>query len=255
VSKDEKISKLSRENLVFQKKVTQLEFENDQLKRLIFGRKTERFVANEITNKQGSLFAEGAGNLEEKEKDATDKIPSTLSVDKYERKKANKNHPGRNKIPEHLPTREVIIEPEEDTTGMKKIGEEITETLEYTPASLVKKITRRPKYATADNTKILIGKLPTRPIEKGIAEASLLAHIFVQKFIDHLPFYRQRQIFKRNYDWGLPSSTINDWFMSSRTLLKPLYNLLVKKLLENHYLQADESPIKVLETEKQGSTH
>ena len=138
---------------------------------------------------------------------------------------------------------------------MKKIGEEITETLEYTPASLVKKITRRLKYATADNTKILIGKLPTRPIEKGIAEASLLAHIFVQKFIDHLPFYRQRQIFKRNYDWDLLSSTINDWFISSCTLLKPLYNLLVKKLLENHYLQADESPIKVLETEKQGSTH
>ena len=68
MSKDEKISKLSRENLVFQKKVTQLEFENDQLKRLIFGRKTDRFVANEITNKQGSLFAEGAGNLEEKKK-------------------------------------------------------------------------------------------------------------------------------------------------------------------------------------------
>ena len=138
---------------------------------------------------------------------------------------------------------------------MKKIGEEITETLEYTPASLVKKITRRLKYATADNTKILIGKLPTRPIEKGIAEASLLAHIFVQKFIDHLPFYRQRQIFKRNYDWDLLSSTINDWFISSCTLLKPLYNLLVKKLLENHYLQADESPIKVLETEKKGSIH
>ena len=99
MSKDEKISKLSRENLVFQKKVTQLEFENEQLKRLIFGSKTERFVANEIADNQGSLFAEDAENPEEKEKNVTEKIS-------YERKKANpsrENHSGRNKIPEHLP--------------------------------------------------------------------------------------------------------------------------------------------------------
>ena len=244
MSKDEKISKLTREN-------EQLKFEMAQLRRLIFSSKTERFVANAIAGNQGSLFAEGAGNAEEdpeeKEKNATDKIS-------YERKRAQKNHNGRNKIPEHLPTREVIIEPEEDTTGMKKIGEEVTETLEYTPASLVKKITRRPKYATADNSKIVIGKLPSRPIEKGIAEASLLAHIFVCKFIDHLPFYRQRQIFKRNYDWDLPSSTINDWFISCCTLLQPLYDLLIKKMLASDYLQADESPIKVLDSEKKGAT-
>jgi transposase len=256
VSKDEKISKLTREN-------EQLKFEMAQLRRLIFSSKTERFVANAIAGNQGSLFAENTE--EEKEQPATEKKSSTLSVDGYERKKAHsakKNHNGRNKIPDHLPTREVIIEPEEDTTGMKKIGEEITETLEYTPASLVKKITRRPKYATADSSKIVIGKLPSRPIEKGIAEASLLAHIFICKFIDHLPFYRQRQIFKRNYEWDLPSSTINDWFISCCTLLRPLYDLLVKKMLESNYLQADESPIKVLDSEKpadrkggKGSTH
>ncbi len=102
---------------------------------------------------------------------------------------------------------------------------------------------------------IVIADPKSRPIPKGIAEASLLAHIIVQKFIDHLPFYRQLQIFKRNYNWDLPSSTINDWFIACCTLLKPLYDLLVKKLLENNYLQADESPIKVLETEKKGSTH
>jgi len=86
-----------------------------------------------------------------------------------------------------------------------------------------------------------------------------LAHIFISKFIDHLPFYRQRQIFKRNYEWDLPSSTLNDWFITCCTLIKPLYELLVKKLLENNaprsYLQADESPIKVLEKEKEGSAH
>ena len=249
MSKDEKISKLSTENLQIQRENERLKFENANLRRLIFSSKTERFVANAIAGNQGSLFAENTE--EEKEQSATEKIS-------YERKKAQPsrgNHNGRNQIPDHLPTREVIIEPEEDITGMKKIGEEITETLEYIPASLVKKITRRPKYATADNSKIVIGKLPSRPIEKGIAEASLLAHIFICKFIDHLPFYRQRQIFKRDYEWDLPSSTINDWFISCCTLLRPLYDLLGKKMLASNYLQADESPIKVLDSEKKGSTH
>jgi len=249
VSKDEEIATLTDENIALQRLVEQLKFELAQLKRLIFGNKKERFVANEISANQGSLFAKTADQtaIEERE-NLTEKIS-------YERKKAKNNHAGRNKLPEHLPVREVIIEPEEDTGGMKKIGEEVTETLEYTPASLVKIITRRPKYANVEGTKIVVGKLPGRPIEKGIAEASLLAHIFISKFIDHLPFYRQRQIFKRNYDWDLPSSTLNDWFIACCTLLKPLYDLLVKKLLESDYLQADESPIKVLDSDKKGSTH
>ncbi len=242
MSKDEKIANLTTEN-------EQLKFEITQLKRLIFGSKKERFVPTEIADNQGSLFAQ---NPEEVSNEAQETPIEKIS---YERKKARKQHPGRNKIPDHLPTREVIIEPEEATSGMKKVGEQITETLEYTPASLVKVITRRPKYATPGNTQIVIGKLPSRPIEKGIAEASLLAHIFVSKFIDHLPFYRQRQIFKRNYDWDLPSSTINDWFITCCTLLRPLYNRLVKTLLQSDCLQADESPLKVLENEKRGATH
>ena len=281
MSKDEKISKLSAENLQFKRENEQLKFELAQLRRLIFSSKTERFVPNTAADNQGSLFAENfSGNFfEKKETPPTEKKSPTSSVGGYERKKPNsskKNHPGRNKIPAHLPTEEVIVEPDIDTTNMKKIGEEITETLAYTPASLVRKITRYPKYAFDKNTPfplknkngqpvehpqpqddqtiIIIADRVPRPIPKGIAEASLLAHIFVQKFIDHLPFYRQRQIFKRNYDWDLPSSTINDWFIACCTLLQPLYKKLVKALLKNDYLQADESPIKVLETEKKGSS-
>jgi len=256
VSKDEKILKLSTENQTVKRENEQLKYENAQLKRLIFGNKRERFVPETVPANQGNLFAEGDKGIEQqKETVPTEKVS-------YERKKANNKHTGRNKFPEHLPTEEIVIEPQEDTTGMQKIGEEVTETLEYTPASLIKKIIRRPKYATADNTKVVIGDLPSRPIEKGIAEASLLAHIIVSKFIDHLPFYRQRQIFKRNYEWELSSSTINDWFIACCTLLKPLYDSLVKTLLENNanpndlnYLQADESPIKVLENEKRNATH
>ena len=75
-------------------------------------------------------------------------------------------HPGRNELPEHLLVEEVVIEPEEDTTGMTLIGKEITETLEYTPASLVKKRTIRLKYAKPNGEGVVIGKLPRRPFPK-----------------------------------------------------------------------------------------
>ncbi|MFK8006320.1 MAG: IS66 family transposase, partial [Saprospiraceae bacterium] len=265
---------------MFKRENEQLKFEIANLKRLIFSSKTERFVPNTIADNQGSLFAEKIQSTEKESEQNT-----TTEKITYERKKASaskNNHPGRNKIPDHLPTREVILEPDVDTSSMKFIGEEVTETLDYQPSQLTKIITRRRKYAITEKTilplvdqngvimenlkipkleegesLIIIADPKSRPIPKGIAEASLLAHIIVQKFIDHLPYYRQRQIFKRNYNWDLPSSTINDWFIGCCTLLKPLYDLLVKKLLENktprNYLQADESPIKVLETEKKGS--
>ena len=226
----------------------QLKRELDQLRKLIFGAKKERFVTENVTPGQLSLFEDlsvGQGPVEEQ----------TKEIISYERKKPSKKHEGRNEIPDHLPVIEVIIEPDQDVTGMKKIGEEITETLEYTAASLVKKRIIRPKYALPQNEGIIIGKLPSRPIEKGIAEASLLSHLIVSKFIDHLPFYRQIQIFKREFDWNVSASTINDWFVACCTLIEPLYEELKRQVLLSGYLQVDESPIKVLDSDKPGSTH
>lgn len=214
------------------------------LKKMIFGSKSERFKSEQSAD-QLSLFAQQATQEQAKEE------KQTIT---YERKKGNK-HKGRNSIPEHLPVEEVIIEPEENTTGMKKIGEEITETLKYTPASLIKIKTIRPKYARPEEQGIVIAPLPVRPLPKSYAEASLLAHIFISKFIDHLPFYRQRQIFKRDFEWELASSTINDWFIASCTLLEPLYKKLIEKILSCQYIQADESTIKVQDDNKKGKTH
>src|SRR5690606_26209850 len=133
--------------------------------------------------------------------------------------------------------------------------EEITETLKYTPASLVKKRTIRPKYAKPDGEGVVIGKLPSRPLPKAIAEASLLAFIIVSKFIDHLPFYRQIQQFKRDYRWDVSDSTINEWFVAVCTLLHPLYEKLKAEVLASGYLQVDESPIKVLDQDHDKGIH
>ena len=228
-------------------KYNSLEHRFDQLLKLVHGVKNERF-APASAPEQMALWDEGANaGAEEVEK-------QTVT---YERKK--KAHPGRTKLPDNLPVEEVIIEPEEDTTGMVEIGEEVTETLDYKPDKLLKRRYIRKKYARLEEVKgeqnIFIGQLPERPIPKGIAEPGLLAHLFVAKYIDHLPFYRQIEMFKRDHGWAIHKSTINDWFAACCTLIEPLYQSLRKNVLETDYLQGDESTIKVLDKSKPGKTH
>lgn len=231
------------ENSTFKKEISGLKEQLAQLYKLIGGSRSESFLTNAVID-QLSLFSEEA--VETVEETPQETITYTRDRQK---------HRGRNALPEHLPVREVIIEPEEDVTGLKKIGEEISETLEYTPASLVKRRTIRPKYAKADGEGVIIADRPSRPIDKAIVEACLLAHILVSKYIDHLPFYRQIRMFKRDFGWEPAQSTMGDWMASCCQLLDPLYNTLKQKILASDYIQADESPIKVLDSDKKGSTH
>jgi transposase len=217
--------------------------ENEYLRKMIFGAQTERHTAD-VDASQLNLF--GTEEVEAEDLKETENIS-------YERKK--KKHAGRNKLPEHLPVEIITIEPQEDTTDLKKIGEEITESLKYTPASLVLVRTIRPKYVKKDKEGILIAPMPNRAIHKCIAESSLLSHIIINKFVDHQPFYRQIQGFKRDYDWELSSSTVNDWFVACCTLMEPIYNQMVDRIQQSDYIQVDESPIKVLESEKGKQTH
>ena len=234
---------LQKKEQVSAAKIVSLEYQLQQLYKLIGGFKSESFITEAVTD-QLSLFGQDPSP-------EVEEIPQETLT--YTRDK--KKHQGRNTLPEHLPVREVIIEPEEDTRGLKKIGEEISETLEYTPASLIKRRTIRPKYAKACGDGVLIAALPSRPIDKAIVEACLLAHILVSKYIDHLPFYRQIQMFKRDFGWEPAQSTMSDWMASCCLLLEPLYNALKQKILASDYIQADESPIKVLDSDKKGSTH
>jgi transposase len=157
-------------------------------------------------------------------------------------------------LPAHLPRTTVVIEPKENIEGAKKIGEEITEVLEYTPGKLFVKQYIRPKFLLPIEKKIVIGQLPSLPIPRGNVGASLLAFIIVSKFVDHLPFYRQVKIFKRQ-NVNIAETTINGWFRVGCELLNPLYERHRDQILQSNYIMADETPIPVLSDDKPGATH
>jgi transposase len=150
-----------------------------------------------------------------------------------------------------------VIEPEGVEEGTRKIGEEITEILEYEPATLFVRKIIRPKYiisSTDEKTEIAIANLPSLPIPKGNAGASMLAHIAVDKFVYYLPFYRKVKMLKA-HGFEIAESTLGGWFSATCRLLEPLYRELIKQVLQTDYLQADESPIPVLTKDKPGATH
>ena len=120
-----------------------LKFQLDQLKRLIFGSKRERFVSTQDARQLNLEFEPKAAEIEQEVKAERELIRIN-----YQRKKPQKKHEGRLDLPSHLPVVETVIEPEEDTTGMVCIGHEITEELDLTPASLHINRIIRPKYIT-----------------------------------------------------------------------------------------------------------
>ncbi|MFO7863282.1 MAG: IS66 family transposase, partial [Salinivirgaceae bacterium] len=228
-------------------KVAQLQHQYEQLKRMIFGSKSERFIAEEDNNQLKFDFGE---TIEEKpvEEKPTEEVT-------YKRKKKSKGkQPVRVPLPPHLPREKHILEPTDKKEGDRKIGETITEILEYQEAKLYVKSYHRPKYATPGKDGVKVAELPSLPIPRGNAGPGLLAYLTISKFIDHLPFYRQRQILKR-YGLEIAESTINDWFSATCQLLEPLYGRLHHSVLGTDYLMADETPISVLTATKPGSTH
>jgi transposase len=233
-----------------QAEIDQMKFRIDQLTRLVHGAKRERFIPNRDENQMTLPF-------EVEQQDEAEKQKQVITY--VREKKKRENHPGRLPLPSHLPVEEITLKPKEDTTGMKCIGREVTDQLEMIPAKLFIKRYIRPKYIKAEDEgslthKGIIADLPVFPIEKGMAGPGLLAQIMIDKFVDHLPIYRQIERFKRE-GIKIPSSTINGWQEAVCNLLEPLYENLKHRVLSQGYLQVDETPIQVLDKRKKGKTH
>ena len=239
------ITKAEHEGLISE--ISLLKYQLSELKRLIFGAKSERYVTP--VPGQLSLF------------DLPQELPAEKPLEEitYTRTKPEKEkkQPLRAELPSHLVRRVEIIEPENIAEGAIRIGEAITEILEYESANIYVRRIIRPKYiveSTDEATRIVIAELPSLPIPKGNAGPSMLAHVLGSKFIDHLPFYRQSQMYKRQ-GLHIPESTIGGWFNAGCNLLKFLYDSQKTIVQSSNYLMADETPIPVLTADKPGATH
>ncbi len=217
-----------------------------QLKKMIFGSRHERFIPTDPNAPtQLSLNVEtetvAAVKITDAKKIAYTKVTTAITPAKI--------HPGRNPLPEHLERREQIVLPAQDVSLLKKIGEEVTEELEYEPGKLFVNKIIRPKYTRPGGEGVLIAPMIERPLTKAIAGPGLLAQIIIDKYVDHLPLYRQMERFKRD-GVNIAYSTLTDMVSGTCSLIPPLYEALKKCILSSDYLHADETPVKVLDKDK-----
>jgi len=215
----------------------------EMFKRMQFGQKRERFEGD--SNQTSLPFEADPVQVQQQQEEIKEKI-------EYVRKRPN--HHGRAKLPAHLPIEEIEIHPEGDLSKMVCIGKEVTQELECEPARFFIKRYIRYKYAAKNGDGVSIAQLPERVIDKGIPGAALLAMILTGKYMDHLPLYRQKQIFARQ-NIQIASSTIEGWTKEALIKLQPLYDQLVFDTKSKGYLQVDETPIKVLDSDKKGAAH
>ncbi len=211
-----------------------------KLRRMQFGRKSEK-LDREIAQLELRLDELEATQAE---KAAPSQAPAaaipTVSAAK----------PARRPLPEHLPREVKKYPPKQkacpDCGGeLKHLGEDISEILEYVPAHFKVIQQVRPKLACACCERIVQAQAPSRPIERGIAGPGLLAHVLVSKYCDHLPLYRQSEIYARE-GVELERSTLADWVGGTSALLAPLVEALRRHVMSATKLHADDTPVPVL---------
>jgi transposase len=203
-----------------------------KLRRAQFGRSSEQLEA---------MIDQLQLSLEELEVSQTELTPPTVSPPRTVSR--------RKPLPEHLPREIHVHQPESQCSGcggqLRQLGEDVSEVLEYVPARF--KVIRhvRPKWVCRCCEHIAQVPAPSRPIARGLAGPGLLAHVLVSKFVDHLPLYRQSEIYARE-GVNLERSTLADWVGQSSQLLRPLINALERHVMSGHKVHADDTPIGVL---------
>ena len=264
VAKVEKTKEeLEVENFRLQQKLHALELANEHLRakleaalRKLYGRRSEKLDPNQLLFEFVELGEEAERELEEESKES-----SLEADDDPEPPRRKKRRRGRNPIPENLPRKREVIEPSPEERicagchGEKApIGEKVTEELEFIPAEFYVREIVRVSYACPHCKEgVVTPALPPRPIERGRPGPGLLAHIAVSKYADHLPLYRQEKIFERG-GVDLSRQTLCHWMGEVAGLLEPLYDALKAFILAARFVQADETPVQVMDPSYPGRT-
>ena len=254
--KDQKLEQIIKEKDQLIKKLT------DQLawlRRKFWKPSSERYIPQDPL--QRKIDFEGLDVLPEEQEAAKQAADEIIT---YKRKKPGyeKKQAVRLPLPENLRREEVFIEPEGIDGNWVRIGEEVTEILEEKPGELYVRRIIRYKYALKKELQlkqevatekpvesIKIAPLPLLPLPRSNAGASLLAELLMNKYMYHLPFYRQIEMYKLQ-GIKIAATTINDWFQGCGDLLRALYYRLRELVLESDYIQVDESTVPVIDHEK-----
>lgn len=250
-----------QENILIREEFKQLRAINEQLLhrveqllKLSFGSKSERYLGKEQSPGQLRL-----GLSEEVTVEVMVPEPAKRGASKPQQpEKGKKKH---FVIPESLVDEIQEIHPDVIPEGSKCTGSEVSYRLKCSPARLTAKKIIRYKYLLATpvgdpglQSKFIIAQLPEEVIKNCMADASLLATLIVEKYCDHLPVYRQMTRFDRA-GIKLAHSTLLDWIAKTCTLLQPLYKTLKQEILQSNYLMMDETTMKVMDKSKKGTTH
>jgi transposase len=222
-----------------QAKIDKLTHELSTLKRWKFGRSSEQLNGTQISLIEETIDADIAAIEEE--------LKSLAPVAKTDC--APRQQPKRAALPAGLARVDIHHEPDSTTCKcgcqLKRIGEDVSERLDYTPGVFTVEQHIRGKWACADCETLTQAPVPAQIIDKGIPTASLLAQVLVAKYSDHLPLYRQEQIFGRA-GVALPRSTLAQWVGICGVQLQPLVDALKTQILSHSVVHADETPVEML---------
>ncbi|HEY5580361.1 MAG TPA: IS66 family transposase [Rhodoferax sp.] len=230
-----------------QAKIEKLTHELVTLKRWKFGRSSELLNANQTSWLDETLDADIAAiELELKALSPVAKAPARP-----------RQQPKRAALPAGLPRVEIHHEPDSTTCGcgcqLKRIGQDVSEKLDYTPGVFMVEEHIRGKWVCDECETLIQAPVPAQIIDKGIPTAGLLAQVLVAKYSDHLPLYRQERIFGRA-GVELPRSTLAQWVGICGVQLQPLVDALKAEILHHSVLHADETPVSMLKPGT-GKTH
>lgn len=239
---------LRAENKAQQLEIKLLKEKIDLLVRRIFGKSSEQ-----LDDRQLMLLLQG-GDDGAKKDPASSANPGALEAEIKVRGKDGRLVRERKereaRVPEHLPAVDEVIEPEEVTAApeaWRHIGEEVTEQLDYQPARFLRRRIIRRKYVRRDepHQAPVIAALNTLQ-ERSIAAPGLLAQIIVAKYCDHLPLYRQEQIYDTRHGIAIPRQSMARWLGLAADWLRPIYEHIHTGVMAGGYVQIDETPVEYL---------
>ena len=219
-----------------------LKFQFEELKKYVFGKRSEKQIPQ--SPEQEKLFA-----LPERIQE-----PEYQEVKGYKKKKNSKK-----KIPADLPVEQIIYEPQQSECehcgeGLIEFSRDVRSELEFTPSRFFKKEHITLNCSCPKCKDVQSASAPAPVIAGTQLGPGLLAHILVNKFVDHLPYYRQSQIFEREGVY-IPDKNLSRYGLALGALLEPVAKAIKTEILESGYAQADETHINVLDHEKDSNSH